>query len=67
MVCATLGDEANDVLFCDCCNKPYCMGCAGLAEVPRGDWHCEKCAASLAGEQARHGKGSGIWKVQSFV
>ena len=38
------------------------MNCSELTEVPKGDWHCAKCASARAGEQARHGKGMGIWE-----
>lgn len=34
--CATKGDDANDIIFCDGCDSGHCQNCAGLATV--GDW-----------------------------
>lgn len=36
-------EDHEDVLICDSCNRYYHMECAGVENVPDGDWFCQPC------------------------
>jgi hypothetical protein len=35
--------DAENMIFCDSCNRPHHTYCLKLDEVPRGKWFCPKC------------------------
>ncbi|EKG12110.1 Zinc finger PHD-type protein [Macrophomina phaseolina MS6] len=42
MVCEDFGDE-DQLMLCDSCDKLCHVFCAGLDEVPAGEWYCQHC------------------------
>ncbi|KAK0660728.1 PHD and RING finger domain-containing protein [Lasiodiplodia hormozganensis] len=42
MVCDDFGDQ-EQLMLCDSCDRPCHVFCAGLDEVPAGDWYCQHC------------------------
>jgi hypothetical protein len=45
--CVACG-QGGEVVCCDTCAGVYHAGCAGLAAVPPGAWHCPACIPLLA-------------------
>jgi len=35
--------ESNPILFCDGCNAALHQACYGIAEIPEGDFFCDRC------------------------
>jgi hypothetical protein len=35
--------DGNRIVFCDGCNASMHQACYGLAEIPEGDYYCERC------------------------
>ena len=42
----------GDLLCCEACPAVMHARCAGLAEVPGGDWHCPSCTCAACGHPA---------------
>ena len=42
--CVTCGVDDDDGLLCDGCDAVFHTACAGLTDVPEGDWFCQLCA-----------------------
>lgn len=42
IVCEDFGDE-DQLMLCDCCDRLCHVFCAGLDEVPAGEWYCQRC------------------------
>ncbi|KAL4423312.1 hypothetical protein ABPG77_006107 [Micractinium sp. CCAP 211/92] len=45
------GDDEDQLLLCDECDRACHTFCAGLQEIPSGEWYCPRC------EQRRRGRG----------
>ena len=45
----TISDAANEVLLCDGCDSEVHLRCAGVHEVPEGDWYCVHCVEGGGG------------------
>eukprot|EP00249_Psilotum_nudum_P013656 c24443_g1_i2 orf=966-2783(+) len=56
-LCAECGD-GGDLLLCDGCPRSYHTECAGLAEIPDGDWFCLNCRDQAGSEKKSFGKKS---------
>ena len=47
--------QTHEVLLCDgvaekgyACPAEWCFGCAGVTELPEGDWKCTGCVKATA-------------------
>ena len=52
-------DTFSEVICCDSCPKVAHLHCAGLNEVPEGDWHCEPCLKAKEEDEAAITKEAG--------
>lgn len=39
----TYSEDVNQILFCDGCNATVHQKCYGIAEVPEGNYYCDRC------------------------
>jgi len=52
------GDDPNTLLMCDYCDTygMMCLDCAGLPEVPQGQWFCSEECTRMARKRPRSGQ-----------
>ena len=44
------GDNEEEMLICDCCDKGYHTECAMVEEIPEYEWYCKECYAEPKSE-----------------
>lgn len=44
------GDNEEEMLICDCCDKGYHYRCVGLKAIPEYEWYCKECYAEPKSE-----------------
>eukprot|EP01079_Euglenida_sp_SAG-EU17-18_P005533 gene5533-138_t len=60
------GDENDDDILCDGCDRPFHLACMALDSVPEGDWLCPDCPQNKPAPAVKkpaskgHGKGRGF-------
>ena len=55
VVCGT-GENEEQLLLCDDCDNACHSYCAGLDDIPEGDWFCEGCSARRRREAEQQGQ-----------
>jgi hypothetical protein len=49
----------NQILLCDGCDAAQHQQCAGVQQVPEGDWFCSQCAGASGAPSAGASAGAG--------